>query len=138
VRTPRCRRPQLVKLSLVGSVGATRNDSANAAPGSVPPSTPHPDAGPEDEVDAERLISQLDAAISNDLRDHIRQTLEMLTPREEQVVRMRFGIGEAHDHPPEEIARQLALSRQRIFSIQADALRKLRRPRRQLKPVNRP
>jgi len=89
-------------------------------------------------MDLERLILRADAAISNELRDHIRKTLEMLTPREEQVVRMRFGIGEAYDHPPEEIARQLAVSRQRIFSIQADALRKLRRPGRQLMPVNRP
>jgi RNA polymerase primary sigma factor len=93
---------------------------------------------PVPRTDPERLISQADAAISNELRDHIRKTLGMLTPREEQVVRMRFGIGEAHDHPPEEIARQLAVSRQRIFSIQTDALRKLRRPSRQLKPVNRP
>jgi RNA polymerase primary sigma factor len=91
---------------------------------------------PAGSVDLEALILPRDAAISRKVREEIRTVLNMLTPREAEVVRMRFGIGDTRDHLPEEIAKRLALSRQRIFSIQVEALRKLRRPRsRHLQPV---
>src|SRR5262249_19800702 len=87
-------------------------------------------------LDLETLISPPDAAISREVREEIRMVLNILTPREAEIVRMRFGIGESHDHLPEEIAKRLALSRQRISTIQVGALRKLRRRRnRHLQPV---
>ena len=79
---------------------------------------------------AARLLSPLDAAISRRLQEHTRMVLATLMPHEEQLLRMRFGIGEPADHTRDEIGRILALSRERILEIESRALRKLRRPNR--------
>jgi RNA polymerase primary sigma factor len=70
----------------------------------------------------------LDAAISQDAAEKIRKALATLSPREERILRMRFGIGEAADHTLDEISRDFALTRERIRQIEARALQKLRHP----------
>lgn len=65
---------------------------------------------------------------SHDLRLETRKVLSTLTPREEKVLRMRFGIGEKSDHTYEEIAKDFEVTRERIHQIEQGALRKLRRP----------
>jgi RNA polymerase primary sigma factor len=64
------------------------------------------------------------------LEDQARQMLKTLTPREEKVLRLRFGIGEKTDHTLEEIGRDFELSRERIRQIETEALLKLRDPSR--------
>jgi RNA polymerase sigma factor (sigma-70 family) len=68
-----------------------------------------------------------EAALRCNLSETIRHALAILTPREEKVLRMRFGIGEKGDHTLEEISREFALTRERIRQIEAGALQKLRR-----------
>ncbi|MEJ2167297.1 MAG: sigma-70 family RNA polymerase sigma factor [Desulfobacterales bacterium] len=70
----------------------------------------------------------LDAAINHDAAVKIRKALATLSPREERVLRLRFGIGEATDHTLDEISRDFALTRERIRQIEAKALQKLRHP----------
>lgn len=70
----------------------------------------------------------LDGMTHASLRDETRKALAMLSPREEQVLRLRFGIGESADHTLEEIGQRFELTRQRIRQIEARALRKLRQP----------
>jgi RNA polymerase primary sigma factor len=70
----------------------------------------------------------LDAAITRDAAEKIRKALATLSPREEKILRMRFGIGEAADHTLDEISRDFALTRERIRQIEARALQKLRHP----------
>jgi RNA polymerase primary sigma factor len=70
----------------------------------------------------------LDAAITHDAAEKIRKALATLSPREEKILRMRFGIGEAADHTLDEISRDFALTRERIRQIEARALQKLRHP----------
>ena len=70
----------------------------------------------------------LDAAISHDAAEKIRKALATLSPREEKILRMRFGIGEPADHTLDEISRDFALTRERIRQIEARALQKLRHP----------
>ena len=72
--------------------------------------------------------SPLDAAISNDLAEKARQVLGTLKPREEKILRMRFGIGESHAHTLEEVGQDFGLTRERIRQIEAKALSKLRHP----------
>jgi RNA polymerase primary sigma factor len=74
------------------------------------------------------LISKPDAAISRNLGEQTRMVLAILMPREAQVLRMRFGIGDASVHTAEEIGRSFALSREQILQIESRALRKLRSP----------
>ncbi len=64
--------------------------------------------------------------INLDLADQIRRVLATLTPREEKVLRMRFGIGEKSDHTLEEVGQDFDVTRERIRQIEAKALRKLR------------
>ena len=71
-----------------------------------------------------------DAVVSLNLRDQTRKVLATLTPREEQVLRLRFGIGERSDHTLEEVGTRFAVTRERIRQIEAKALRKLRHPSR--------
>ncbi|MDP2689452.1 MAG: RNA polymerase sigma factor RpoD, partial [Deltaproteobacteria bacterium] len=71
-----------------------------------------------------------DEIISNDLTEHMNEVLSTLSPREEKVLRMRFGIGEAKDHTLEEVGAFFNVTRERIRQIEAKALRKLRHPKR--------
>ena len=71
--------------------------------------------------------------MSNDLSEHMNDVLSTLAPREEKVLRMRFGIGEAKDHTLEEVGAFFNVTRERIRQIEAKALRKLRHPKRRKK-----
>ena len=72
----------------------------------------------------------IDAAIHSNLRDVTARVLASLTPREERVVRMRFGIGISSDHTLEQVGQQFSVTRERIRQIEAKALRKLKHPSR--------
>ncbi|MBI5588208.1 MAG: RNA polymerase sigma factor RpoD [Deltaproteobacteria bacterium] len=71
-----------------------------------------------------------DEMITNDLTGHMNEVLSTLSPREEKVLRMRFGIGETKDHTLEEVGAYFNVTRERIRQIEAKALRKLRHPKR--------
>jgi RNA polymerase primary sigma factor len=71
--------------------------------------------------------SIIDPLMARDVRDETDVVLRMLTPAEEKIIRMRFGIGYAHEHTLEEIAGKFGLTRERIRQIEAQTLRKLRR-----------
>ena len=75
-------------------------------------------------------IQPLDAAMQSALRDAVSHVLESLTPREERILRMRFGIGTKTDHTLEEVGRVYSVTRERIRQIEAKALRKLKHPSR--------
>ena len=75
----------------------------------------------------------LDVAIQSNLRETTTRILASLTPREERVLRMRFGIGMNTDHTLEEVGQQFAVTRERIRQIEAKALRKLKHPSRSRK-----
>ncbi len=72
----------------------------------------------------------VDAAIQANLKETVTRVLASLTPREERVLRMRFGIGMNTDHTLEEVGQQFSVTRERIRQIEAKALRKLRHPSR--------
>ncbi|WP_313442506.1 RNA polymerase sigma factor RpoD [Novosphingobium sp.] len=78
----------------------------------------------------ENAIIPVDAAIQANLKEMITRTLASLTPREERVLRMRFGIGMNTDHTLEEVGQQFSVTRERIRQIEAKALRKLKHPSR--------
>jgi RNA polymerase primary sigma factor len=86
-----------------------------------------------DFLEDKKAISPLEAAIRYDLQRQINSALETLTPREEKVLRIRFGIGEATDHTLEEVGQDFEVTRERIRQIEAKALRKLRHPSRSKK-----
>ncbi len=86
-----------------------------------------------DFIEDKRVISPGDAVVNFGLAEQTRKTLRTLTPREEKVVRMRFGIGEKADHTLEEVGRDFSVTRERIRQIEAKALRKLRHPSRSRK-----
>ena len=75
-------------------------------------------------------ILPIDAVIQSNLRETTTRTLASLTPREERVLRMRFGIGVNKDHTLEEVGQQFSVTRERIRQIEAKALRKLKHPSR--------
>ena len=75
----------------------------------------------------------LEAAIQAKLREATTRVLSSLTPREERVLRMRFGIGTNTDHTLEEVGQQFNVTRERIRQIEAKALRKLKHPSRSRK-----
>ena len=86
-----------------------------------------------DFIEDKKAISPLEAAIRYDLQRQINSALETLTPREEKVLRKRFGIGESTDHTLEEVGQDFEVTRERIRQIEAKALRKLRHPSRSKK-----
>jgi RNA polymerase primary sigma factor len=86
-----------------------------------------------DFIEDKKAISPLEAAIRYDLQRQINNALETLTPREEKVLRKRFGIGESTDHTLEEVGQDFEVTRERIRQIEAKALRKLRHPSRSRK-----
>ena len=83
-----------------------------------------------DFIEDRNAIPPLDAAIQSNLRDTTTLLLASLTPREERVLRMRFGIGIKSDHTLEEVGQQFSVTRERIRQIEAKALRKLKHPSR--------
>ena len=83
-----------------------------------------------DFIEDKRVTSPVDAVINLNLSEQTRRVLATLTPREEKVLRMRFGIGEKADHTLEEVGQDFAVTRERIRQIEAKALRKLRHPSR--------
>jgi RNA polymerase primary sigma factor len=82
-----------------------------------------------DKIEDEHAVSPVAAAIAANLRRVTTETLACLTPREEHVVRMRFGIGLTADHTLEEVGKRFSVTRERIRQIEAKALRKLKHPR---------
>ncbi len=83
-----------------------------------------------DFIEDKSVISPADAVINMNLSEQTRKVLKTLTPREEKVLRMRFGIGEKSDHTLEEVGQDFEVTRERIRQIEAKALRKLRHPSR--------
>ena len=83
-----------------------------------------------DFIEDKSAVSPVAAVINGNLEDQTRRVLKTLTPREEKVLRMRFGIGEKSDHTLEEVGQDFEVTRERIRQIEAKALRKLRHPSR--------
>ncbi len=83
-----------------------------------------------DFIEDKGVQSPSDAAISTNLSEHTRRALSTLTPREEKILRMRFGIGEKSEHTLEEVGQDFKVTRERIRQIEAKALTKLRHPAR--------
>src|SRR6056297_244915 len=86
-----------------------------------------------DFIEDKNVILPLDSAIQDNLRETTTRVLSSLTPREERVLRMRFGIGMNTDHTLEEVGQQFSVTRERIRQIEAKALRKLKHPSRSRK-----
>ena len=89
-----------------------------------------------DFIEDKNAVSPMDSVISTNLKDSTRNVLKSLTPREELVLKMRFGVGEGSEHTLEEVGRSFNVTRERIRQIESKALRKLRHPSRsgKLKP----
>jgi RNA polymerase primary sigma factor len=89
-----------------------------------------------DFIEDKNAVSPIDSVIFTNLKDSTRSVLKTLTPREELVLRMRFGVGEDSEHTLEEVGRSFNVTRERIRQIESKALRKLRHPTRatKLKP----
>tara|TARA_Y100000590_G_scaffold444555_1_gene575463 strand:- start:247 stop:1629 length:1383 start_codon:yes stop_codon:yes gene_type:complete len=83
-----------------------------------------------DFIEDKNALIPIDAAVKSSLRDTTTRILSSLTPREERVLRMRFGIGMNSDHTLEEVGQQFSVTRERIRQIEAKALRKLKHPTR--------
>jgi RNA polymerase primary sigma factor len=86
-----------------------------------------------DFIEDRNAVLPIDAAIQSNLRETTTRVLASLTPREERVLRMRFGIGMNTDHTLEEVGQQFSVTRERIRQIEAKALRKLKHPSRSRK-----
>ncbi len=91
-----------------------------------------------DFIEDTHSVSPIDAVIMRTLKDHTEKALRSLTPREEQVIKLRFGIGDGTEHTLEEVGRTFNVTRERIRQIEYKALRKLRHPSRAqlLKPFS--
>ena len=81
-----------------------------------------------DFIEDKNAVIPVDAAIQANLKETVTRVLASLTPREERVLRMRFGIGMNTDHTLEEVGQQFSVTRERIRQIEAKALRKLKHP----------
>lgn len=91
------------------------------------------DASIKDFIENENEFSPADAVAGNDLKERVREILKTLTPREEKVLKMRFGIDVASEHTLEEVGKDFSVTRERIRQIEVKALRKLRHPSRSKK-----
>jgi RNA polymerase primary sigma factor len=91
------------------------------------------DAYIKDFIENENEYSPSDTVASNDLKERVREVLKSLTPREEKVLKMRFGIDVASEHTLEEVGKDFSVTRERIRQIEVKALRKLRHPSRSKK-----
>ncbi|MFB6350313.1 MAG: sigma-70 family RNA polymerase sigma factor, partial [Bradymonadaceae bacterium] len=80
-----------------------------------------------DFIEDEDSPSPAEDALEEDLREHTKEMLSSLTPREEKIIRMRFGIGEKTDHTLEEVGQDFNLTRERIRQIESKALKKLQK-----------
>ena len=89
-----------------------------------------------DFIEDKNAVSPIDAVVFANLKDQTRKVLKTLTPREELVLKMRFGVGDGSEHTLEEVGRSFNVTRERIRQIESKALRKLRHPSRatKLKP----
>ncbi len=83
-----------------------------------------------DFIEDQAVVSPAEAVINLNLRDQTSQVLKSLTPREEKVIKMRFGLDDGNEHTLEELGQRFAVTRERIRQIEAKALRKLRHPSR--------
>jgi RNA polymerase primary sigma factor len=83
-----------------------------------------------DLIEDQNTILPIDATIQSNLREATTRVLASLTPREERIVRMRFGLGMNTDHTLEEVGQQFLVTRERIRQIEAKAIRKLKHPSR--------
>ena len=88
------------------------------------------DSSFRDFIEDKDVVKPLDAVVNSNLKDITSQVLSSLTPREEKVLRMRFGIGMNSDHTLEQVGQQFSVTRERIRQIEAKALRKLKHPTR--------
>src|SRR5207253_11294243 len=88
------------------------------------------DAFIKDFIENENEFSPSDTVTNNDLKERVREVLKTLTPREEKVLKMRFGIDVASEHTLEEVGKDFSVTRERIRQIEVKALRKLRHPSR--------
>jgi RNA polymerase primary sigma factor len=79
------------------------------------------------------VVSPSEAVININLKEQTEALLKTLTPREEKVIKMRFGLGDGSEHTLEEVGQNFAVTRERIRQIEAKALRKLRHPSRSRK-----
>ncbi len=86
-----------------------------------------------DFIEDRQVVSPSDAVINLNLREQTESVLKTLTPREEKVIKMRFGVGDGSEHTLEEVGQNFAVTRERIRQIEAKALRKLRHPSRSRK-----
>ena len=86
-----------------------------------------------DFIEDKQVVSPAEAVISLNLKEQTDSILKTLTPREEKVIKMRFGVGERSEHTLEEVGQNFAVTRERIRQIEAKALRKLRHPSRSRK-----
>ncbi len=91
------------------------------------------DASIQDFLENENEFSPADTIANTDLKERVREMLKTLTPREEKVIKMRFGIDVASEHTLEEVGKDFAVTRERIRQIEVKALRKLRHPSRSKK-----
>lgn len=91
------------------------------------------DAFIKDFIESENDFSPADTVASSDLKERVREILKSLTPREEKVLKMRFGIDVASEHTLEEVGKDFGVTRERIRQIEVKALRKLRHPSRSKK-----
>ena len=86
-----------------------------------------------DFIEDRQVVSPAEAVININLKEMTENVLKTLTPREEKVVKMRFGLDNGSDHTLEEVGQNFAVTRERIRQIEAKALRKLRHPSRSRK-----
>ncbi len=86
-----------------------------------------------DFIEDRAIVSPADAVINLNLKEQTESVLKTLTPREEKVIKMRFGVGDGSEHTLEEVGQNFAVTRERIRQIEAKALRKLRHPSRSRK-----
>jgi RNA polymerase primary sigma factor len=84
----------------------------------------------KDFIEDENEYTPVDAVVNDDLKEKVREVLKTLTPREEKVLKMRFGIDVASEHTLEEVGKDFSVTRERIRQIEVKALRKLRHPSR--------
>ncbi len=91
------------------------------------------DAFIKDFIENENEFSPADTVANNDLKERVREVLKTLTPREEKVLKMRFGIDVASEHTLEEVGKDFGVTRERVRQIEVKALRKLRHPSRSTK-----
>ena len=86
-----------------------------------------------DFIEDRHAVNPADAVIDRNLKEQTASVLKSLTPREEKVIKMRFGVGDGSEHTLEEVGQNFAVTRERIRQIEAKALRKLRNPSRSRK-----